>query len=182
MSVTTVARRYAEAIADVAIARNQVEQIDTELNVFQQMMKASRELHDVFASPILSTEQKRQVLEALLARTKPSQTTANLLRTMLKNYRLHLVEAVYEQYRREINERQGVTIAEVTTAAPLAATEQEVLGRHLRDLTGKQVQLQFKTDPEMIGGIITRIGSVDYDGSIRTQLQAVKQKLKTGDR
>lgn len=182
MSVTTVARRYAEAIADVAVASNEVERTDAELSAFNQMMKTSRELHDVFASPIISNDQKSRVLEAVIERTQPSRTTANLLRAMLKNYRLHLIDAVYEQYRREINERKGVAIAEVTTAAPLAATEQEMLSRRLQELTGKQVQLQFKTDPEIIGGVITRIGSVDYDGSIRTQLQAVKQRLKTGDR
>jgi F-type H+-transporting ATPase subunit delta len=182
MSVTTVARRYAEAVADVALAQNHVEQIDTELNTFNHMMKASRELYEVFASPIISADQKSRVLEALLERTNPSQIMANLLRTMLKNYRLHLVDAVYEQYKREINERKGVALAEVTTAAPLAATEQELLSRRLQELTGKPMQLQFKTDPEIIGGIITRIGSVAYDGSIRTQLQTVKQKLKTGDR
>jgi F-type H+-transporting ATPase subunit delta len=182
MSVTTVARRYAEAVADVAIARNQADQVDAELNHFTQMMQASRELHDVFASPIISSDQKSRVLEAIVGRTQPSPMTANLLRTMLKNYRLHLLDAVYEQYRREINDRKGVAIADVTTAAPLAASEQDLLSRRLRELTGKQVHLQFKIDPAIIGGIITRIGSVDYDGSIRTQLQAVKQRLKTGDR
>lgn len=182
MSVTTVARRYAEAVADVAVARQQVDQIDGELNAFAQMLKTSRELYEVFASPILSSDQKSRVLEALLERAKPSPATANLLRAMLKNYRLHLLGAVYEQYRREINERQGIAIAEVTTAAPLAATEQELLRRQLQEVAGKQVQLQFKTDPEIIGGIITRIGSVAYDGSIRTQLQTIKQRLKTGDR
>ena len=182
MSVTTVARRYAEAVADVALARNQVEQIDTELSGFTQMMRESRELHEVFASPVITSDQKTQVLEAIVGRTQPSPMTANLLRTMLKNYRLHLLEAVYQQYRRVINDRKGVAIADVTTAAPLAAPEQELLSRRLQQMTGKQVQLQFKVDPEIIGGVITRIGSVDYDGSIRTQLRAVKQKLKTGDR
>ena len=94
MSVATVARRYAEAMVDVAIAHNEVESIDTELRVFAEMMKASRELHDVFASPIVSHTDKLRLLEALIARLNTGQMTANLLRTMLKHYRLHYVAEV----------------------------------------------------------------------------------------
>ena len=111
MSVIAIARRYAEALADVATARNQVEQIDNELSVFADMLKASPELHDMFASPIVSLTDKLKVLEALIARTKAGQMTANLLRTMLSHYRLHHLAEVYEQFRREINERAGLIAA-----------------------------------------------------------------------
>lgn len=182
MSITTIARRYAEAVADVAVAQNQVEQIDAELKTFVQMMKSSRELHDVFASPVLSNEQKSKVLAALIERAKPSQAIANLLKVMLHNYRLHNLDAVYEQFKREISERQGLLAAEVITAQTLSVEEQNVLRGRLQELTGKQVQVQFKTDATLIGGVITKIGSVEYDGSIRTQLETVKQKLKSGER
>jgi F-type H+-transporting ATPase subunit delta len=182
MSVTTIARRYAEAAADVAIAKNQVEQIDAELNAFATLMKSNRELYEVFASPVLSNEQKGKVLKALVERTKPSQTTANLLKVMLANYRLHILDAVYQQFKRQINERKGLVNVEVTTAQDLNADEQDILNRRLQELTGKQVQIHFKTDAALIGGVVTKIGSVEYDGSIRTQLEAVKQKLKSGER
>ncbi|MBI3651298.1 MAG: ATP synthase F1 subunit delta [Acidobacteria bacterium] len=182
MSITTIARRYAEAVADVAMANQQVEQIDAELNAFAQMMKSSRELYEVFASPVLSNEQKSKVLTALVERAKPSKTTANLLKVMLTNYRLHLIDAVYQQFKREINERKGLLGVEVITAQTLGASEQDLLSRRLQELTGKQVQIQFKTDATLIGGVVTKIGSIEYDGSIRTQLETVKQKLKSGER
>ena len=182
MSITTIARRYAEAVADVAVAQNQVGQIDLELYAFVQMMKSNRELHDVFASPVVSKEQKSKVLKALVERTKPSQTTANLLKVMLNNYRLHNLDVVYQQFQRQINERKGLLAAEVITAQTLSSNEQNLLNHRLQELTGKQVQIQFKTDSTLIGGVITKIGSVEYDGSIRTQLETVKQKLKSGDR
>lgn len=182
MSVITVARRYAEAMADVAIAHNLVDQIDAELRTFAEMLRASRELHDLFASPVVSRRDKAKVLDAIIARTRPNAMTANLLRTMLQHYRLHYLGAVHERYQREINERRGVVIAEVTTAQPMAATEQEKLSRTLEQMTGKRVQLQFTTDPEIIGGVITRVGSVVYDGSVLTKLQEIKQQLKTGAR
>src|SRR5215468_11371238 len=100
----TVARRYAEALADVAIARNQVDQIDNDVRVFVEMMANSRELYDLFASPVISQKDKSKVLEAIIGRARPGQLTANLLRTLLRHYRLHNIAAVYERFRREINE------------------------------------------------------------------------------
>jgi F-type H+-transporting ATPase subunit delta len=182
MSATTVARRYAEAMADVAIAHNIVDQVDAELRVFAGMMRESRELADVFASPVLPQADKGRVLEALIARARPGTFTANLLRAMLNNGRLPLIPDVYEQYRRLINERRGVVVAEVTTAQPLNAQEQAQLSQRLQAMTGKQVEFQFKTDAALIGGVITRIGSVVYDGSVRTQLQEIEQRLKAGSR
>jgi F-type H+-transporting ATPase subunit delta len=181
MSVIAVARRYAEALADVATARNKVEQIDNDVRVFAEMMKASRELHEMFASPIVSRTDKLRVLEALIARVRPDPMTANLLRTMLSHYRLHYLAEVYEQFRRELNERKGLIIAEVTTAAAVGRSEQEKLGRTLEQMTGKRVEFKFKTDPALSGGVVTRIGTVVYDGSVRTQHQENKEHMKQGD-
>lgn len=181
MSVVTVARRYAEAMVDVAISRNEVESIDNDLRVFAETMKASRELYDVFASPIVSKSDKLSLLNALIARLNTGQMTANLLRTMLTHYRLHYVAEVYEQFRRKMNERKGLIVAEVATAVQVGASEQAKLGRTLEQMTGKRVEFKFNTDPSLIGGVVTRIGSVVYDGSVRTQLQAIKERLKRGE-
>ena len=180
MSIVAIARRYAEALADVAIAHNQVEQMDAEVGAFAQMIRDSRELHDVFASPVVSQEQKRSVLDAIIERTAVSVMIANLLRTMLSHYRLHDLTEVHEQFRRAINRRRGIALAEVTTAAPASQEAQDRLTLKLQELVGKKVQVQFKTDPALIGGAVTRLESVVYDGSIRTQLQTVKQRLKEG--
>jgi F-type H+-transporting ATPase subunit delta len=182
MSATTIARRYAEAMADVAIAHNVVDQIDSELRTFAEMLRQSRELADVFASPVLPHQDKGNVLEAIIARARPGDYTANLLRTMLTHHRLPLISEVYEQYRRIINERRGVVIAEVTTAQPLTPQEQAQLSQRLQAITGKHIEFQFKTEAALIGGVVTRIGSVVYDGSVRTQLQEIHQQLKSGTR
>jgi len=182
MSVTRIARRYAEALADAALARNQAEPVDADLRAFAEIMRASRELYELFRSPVVSQRDKGKVLDAIINRARPGQMTANLLRAMLINNRLHYVSEVYEKFRRIINERAGIVVAEVTTAQAIGPAEQASLGRRLQEMTGKQVQFQFKTDPSLIGGVVTRIGSVVYDGSVRTQLQEIKQQLKTGDR
>lgn len=180
MSENVVARRYAEALADVAIAHNQTEKMGEEVGAFAEMMKTNRELYEVFRSPIISQDDKGRVLNAIIAQTRPGPMTANLMRLLLSHHRLHNLEAVYEQFRREINQRKGIVLAEVTTAEALAAPDKEALTRRIQEMTGKQVELQFKTDASLIGGTITRIGSVVYDGSIRTQLKGIKQRLKEG--
>ena len=180
MSVTAVARRYAEAMADSAIARGQLDKVQEELKVFADLISGNRELRETYASPIVSMADKTRVLDAILDRTKPSELTSNLLRLMLKHYRLHHLDVVYRQFEREVNKRKGIVIAEVTTAAPVGSGEQDQLRGRLAQLVGKQVQIQFKTDPSLIGGAVTRIESVVYDGSIRTQLQEIKQRLKEG--
>jgi len=180
MSVTAISRRYAEALADVAFDRNLVEQAERDLGGFAQLVGANRELYDVFASPVVSQPDKRRVLDALIDRARPDRMVANLLRVMLDHYRLHHVEAVYEQFRRDVNERRGVVAAEVVTAQAVGPAERDALSRKLEEMTGKRVELQFKTDASLIGGVVTRLGSVVYDGSIRTQLQGIKERLKQG--
>ncbi|HEY3136094.1 MAG TPA: ATP synthase F1 subunit delta [Blastocatellia bacterium] len=198
MSVIAVARRYAEALADVAEKHDQVEQIDANLRLFSGMIESSRELRETLASPIISLRDKRRVVDALIDRVLPDHKTttlkeseagrvraetltANLLRTMLSHYRLHHLPEVYEQYQREMNKRKGLIIAEVITAAEVGSAEQKKLGRTLEKRTGKKVEFKFKTDPSLVGGLVTRVGSVVYDGSVRTQLQEIKQRLKRGE-
>jgi F-type H+-transporting ATPase subunit delta len=86
-----------------------------------------------------------------------------------------------EQFRRVINERQGLIVAEVTTAAEVGHDDQQRLGRTLERMTGKRVEFKFKTDPALIGGVVTRIESVVYDGSVRTQLREIKERMKQGE-
>jgi F-type H+-transporting ATPase subunit delta len=179
MSATAVARRYAEAMADVAFERNIVEQTEDQLRWFAETSKASSELRNLFASPVVSQSDKGKVLEALIARAGTGELTANLLRALLKNYRLQHVQEVHEQFNRIVNERRGAVVAKVTAAAPLSPAELERLGLKLKQLTGKQIEFEVVIDPSLIGGAIARVGSVVYDGSVRTQLLDIQQRLKS---
>lgn len=182
MSLIGIARRYAAPLADVALAHNKADELDAELGVFAEMIGNNAELYELFASPVIPQVSKREVLDAIIKRAGPGELTANLLRTLLRNYRLQYVGAVHQEFRREMNLRKGIVVARVATAAPVGTSEQESLSRTLHQMTGKQVQLEFKTDPSLIGGVVTRVGSMVYDGSVRTQLQEIEQRLKLGDR
>jgi F-type H+-transporting ATPase subunit delta len=181
MSALAVARRYAEALADVAIANSQAEVVAQELGELSVLFKAGSELNALFANPVISQADKRRVLDVIIERTRPTRTTVNLLKLLLHHYRLHNLDVLKEQYREELNKREGIVRAEVTTAGPIDAAEQQKLKQQLQNLTGKSIQLEFKTDPALIGGAVTRVGSVVYDGSIRTQLDTIKNRLKAGE-
>ena len=177
MSVIAVARRYAEALADVATEHNQVDQVLQEVKQFVELYQASPELSSFIPNSGVSQSDKLKVVNAIIARTRPSDATANLLRLLLRHYRLESISVVYQEFQREINRRRGVVPAEITTASLVGTAEREMMVGRLQAVTGKRVQASFIVDPALIGGAITRIGSVVYDGSIRTQLETIKQKM-----
>lgn len=177
MSVQTVARRYATALADVVIARGEAQEVQRELTVWEEMMRSNEQLTEVFRNPTIPYEQKRKVLNALIARARVRPTTANFLQVLLQNQRLADLSEVNKRFAQVLDERSGVVSAQVTTARPVPQSAQENLLTKLTALTGKNVRLSFTTDEELIGGIVTRIGSTIYDGSVRNQLQQVKERL-----
>ncbi|MCA1555802.1 MAG: ATP synthase F1 subunit delta, partial [Acidobacteria bacterium] len=104
-------------------------------------------------------------------------TTANFLQVLLQNHRLSELNEINKKFALQLDERSGVVSAQVTTARAVPEATKETLSAQLGTLTGKKVRLQFSVDEELIGGIVTRIGSTVYDGSVRTQLQQIKQKM-----
>ena len=176
-SPTQIARRYAEALADAAEAQDMLAQTGEELRAFAGMVAESDDLRHVLASPAVGAEDKAAVLEAIIARARPTTLVANFLRVLLRNTRLHYVEAVERAFAEEVDRRTGVVMAEVTTARPLADAERDVLSARLTSMTGKKVKLTFSTDEALIGGVVTRIGSRIYDGSIRARLDRIREQM-----
>jgi F-type H+-transporting ATPase subunit delta len=177
MTGTTIANRYARALADVVVERNEISEVTKELINFERMMSENPQLRDVFASPVIAAERKRAVLHELLARIGPRQTTANFLRVLLDKSRLHDLDQMLNALSRELDVRMNVVSAEVTTAREIGQQEKAALQSQLKAATGKEVRLQFRTDPAIIGGVVARIGSLVYDGSIKNQLAQMKRRL-----
>ena len=155
MSVQAVARRYASALADVVLARNEAREVQTELTIWDEMLQSNPNLGEVFANPTVALDQKRAVLNRLITE----------------------LGEINRKFAQVLDERAGVVAATVTTARPVPEGAHERLRTTLLSLTGKQVRIDFVTDPELIGGVVTRIGSTVYDGSVRNQLQQVKEKM-----
>lgn len=180
MSIETVARRYASALADVVVAHNTADTVRSEVAAFASMMSENAELSLVFANPSIPHASKERVLEEIIARAKPSQTTANFLRVLLRNSRLSEIDVIKEKFDAELEARSGIVPAEVISAAELPADERAEFERSLEKLTGKKVKIDFAVDSGLIGGVVTRIGSTVYDGSVKTKLENLRQQLISG--
>lgn len=177
MSLQTVARRYAAALADVAIERKEERQVQNELDQWATMVETYPQLKEVFANPTVAYDQKQKVLEELISRTRVRETTASFLRVLLKNQRLSQLREVAARFGHVLDERAGVVAADVTTARPLPEELRNSLHETLTAATGRTVRLSFATDEAIIGGLVARIGSTIFDGSVQNHLERLAAGL-----
>jgi F-type H+-transporting ATPase subunit delta len=177
LSSQTVARRYALALADVAVDRGEAREIQAEVDYWASMIEATPQLREVFGNPTIPYDQKRKVLEQLISRTHPRDTTADFLRVLLKNQRLSQLGDVTERLAQVLDERAGVVAAHVTTARPVPEELRVALHDSLASSTGQKVRLSFSTDETIIGGLVARIGSTVFDGSVQNHLERLAADL-----
>jgi F-type H+-transporting ATPase subunit delta len=177
VSSQTVARRYASALADVIIEHGEQVQVQEELAAWEEMIIGNRLLLEAFSNPTVAYQQKEKVLGELISRTKVRPTTANFLRILLKNQRLAELPQVNAKLAQILDDRSGVASAQVTSARPVSDAIQASLAEKLGQMTGKRIRLSFETDETLLGGIVTRIGSTIYDGSVRNQLRRLGEEL-----
>jgi len=177
MSVQMVARRYASALADVALERGEAHEVQGELQAWADLLESNPNLQEVFRNPTIALDKKRALLNKLIERTKPRPTTTNFLKVLLQNQRVTEIAEINRRFTEILDQRAGMIAAVVTTARPVPANSQDSLRATLTELTQKKVRVDFEQDPELIGGLVTRIGSTVYDGSVRNQLQLIKEKM-----
>lgn len=177
MSNETVGRRYATALADVVLKSGQSDKVKGELRSWQELIEGNPDLHTAFANPSIAASKKEGVLEGLLGKTKPSKTTSNFLRVLLRNGRLTDLADINSRFDTVLEERSGAVTGDVISAHPLTESDRSELVANLEKLTGKKVKLNFGIDKDLIGGVVARIGSTVYDGSVRTQLEHLREKL-----
>jgi F-type H+-transporting ATPase subunit delta len=172
-----VANRYARALADVVAPSGDYRKILQELQDFETAYRESGELREIFDSPAVALPQKMKVLEAIGQRLGILPVTLIFLRVLLANYRLPLLEEVVQAYRKIANDRMGVVQVTISSASDLSEAEREALASRFRELTRKQVELEFRIDSELLGGILAQIGSMVYDGSVRGNLARIREQL-----
>lgn len=177
MSVQMIARRYASALADVILQRGEAKEVQHELQQWEELLQTNAALQEVFRNPTIALDQKRAVLNKLIDRVKPRPTTTNFLKVLLQNHRLTELPEINRKLVGILDERAGMVAAIVTTARPVPDNIQRSLEQRLTTLTQKKVRLNFEQDPDLIGGLVTRIGSTVYDGSVRNQLQLFKERM-----
>jgi len=171
------ATRYARALFDVALKESDPVQIERDLASFAGLMSSNAELAGALTNPAIPASAKRKIADTLAGRLNVATPARKLLLLLADRDRLAVVPDLLDVYRARLMEHQQVVRAEVTTAAPLAPERAEQLQKKLADITGRKVEMTTSVDPSIIGGMVTRIGSTVYDGSLATQLVKLKEKL-----
>jgi F-type H+-transporting ATPase subunit delta len=177
MSVKTSATRYAKALLHVAIEESDPSTIEQDLASVVRAMAESAELRRALTSPGIPQQIRVNVTVALTSRIGVQPPVAKLLKMLADRGRLDLVPTMAEVYTERLLAHRNIVRAAVTSAVPLTPEKKLRLESGLSDMTGKRVQVETAVDPSIIGGVVTRIGSTVYDGSIRTQLAKMRQQL-----
>ena len=177
MSLRTSANRYAKALFDVALEEKaDLAQVDRDLDAVVAMMQASPELAAA-SNRGLSDAARKSMLEAVAKAMSLTTPVTKLLVLLAQDRKLTYVPELAAAFRERLLAHQNIVRAEVTSAAPLSPEKTKALAESLSQVTGKTVELSVSVDPELLGGVVAKIGSTVYDGSVRTQLQQMRQEL-----
>jgi len=176
----SISRRYAKALLAIGVEQRDFEKLGTELAKFAALMK-NQDLNETLENPSYPLSKRKAVLEALIQRVGASKTMRNFLLLLLDRGRTGYIPSISREYQVMADDHAGRIRAEVATATPLDPASVTRLKTALEKKTGKKVILEQKTDAELIAGTVTTIGSMVYDGSIRTRLQQMRQTLVEGE-
>lgn len=170
--------RYARAFA--AVVEDQklnVVAAQGQLNDFADLLEESAELREVLQNPSIAEQQKLRVLDAIAEKLGLSKAVRNLIAVVTHHQRLHEWKGITAAYAALADEDTGVAEAEIVSARPLDEANRRLLEDQVSKLTGLKVQATYSEDASLLGGAVVRVGSTVYDGSIRAQLEQLKQKL-----
>ena len=178
MTNKTAATRYARALLDVGVKENaDLEQVEQELAQFVDLFKQNPLLEKVLLNPAVPVPRKRAAMAELVARAKPAGIVGKMLTLLADRDRLVLLPDLVASYRERLLDYRKIVRAEVTTAAPLGGDRAKALESSLARVTGRSVVLDTRVDASIIGGVVARVGSLVFDGSVTRQLERMKQQL-----
>jgi F-type H+-transporting ATPase subunit delta len=173
----SVARRYARALFGIGVDAGKFEALGREIDDFASLLEQSAELRQALENPVFGPAEKRKVLESLLPRVAPTPEVQRFVLLLLERRRIVLLPAIARAYRDMTDAHLGRVRAKVISAEPLAGPVLDRVRRSLEQRTGKQVIVETAVDPELIGGVVARVGDLVLDGSVRTQLEDLRTKL-----
>jgi len=179
MTNRTAATRYARALLDVAVKEKaDLEQVERELASVVSLFTEHKVLSQVLLNPVVPVPRKRAAMDALTARGRLLPMVAKLLGLLAERDRLVLLPDLLAAYRDRLLDYRNVVRVEVTTTSPLAPEQFKAIEANLARASGRAVALSANVDPSIIGGVVTRIGSTVYDGSVTRQLERMKERLR----
>jgi F-type H+-transporting ATPase subunit delta len=176
-----VSKRYAKALLSLGREDGNYEAYGENLQEFSSFCELNGEFADVITNQVFSIEDRREILKAVLEKSAFSVMMRNFLYLLLDKNRIGAIQEIAEHYERLTDDISNIARAEIVTTRPLKTEEQNRLEKVLGDLTSKNVRVEVKEDKGLIGGIIVKIGDLVLDGSIRAQLEGLKESLKRGE-
>ena len=176
--VSGVAGRYATALFELALEQRSVDAVKSDLDRFATLVDENPELARLVRSPVFGADEQTKALTAVLAGANIGGLTANFLRLVASNRRLFSIGAIIKSFRLLVARHKGEVTAEVTVAEKLDDKHLGALKSALKNVTGKDVDLDVKVDPSIIGGLIVKLGSRMVDTSLKTKLNAIKHAMK----
>ena len=171
-----VARRYASALYQEADHNGVVDDVDADVELLRTSLDDNRELSRFFESPVIPNDKKEAVIQSLLS-DKVAPLTLNFLRLLVRKDREKVVATVLDQYHDLRDEQRGIIDVHARAAQPLSEADREALTDTLETKTGKSVRLHVREEPDLIGGIIIRIGDHVFDGSVRNKLASLRERM-----
>jgi F-type H+-transporting ATPase subunit delta len=176
--MASVASTYARAFADVALdKRLDGEETVAELRAIADLLAKSAELRQVWENPAIPAEQKHSLLNVIAKRDGISTAARNLVAVVIDHRRIRLLPRIVEQVEKELDARLGLAEAEILSVRELGDAEKRALEAQLGKVTGKKIRARYDRDASLLGGAVIRVGSTIYDGSVKGQLERIKEAI-----
>ena len=181
MKKLTVARRYAKALLIIGKEDGQAETYREELDAFSGLIASEKELEQAITNPLYDALSRKKVLLAIIDKVDISKVMESFLLLLFDKGRIGFLSDINEFYQKMADELKGIARASLVSATEISSETVEKIRATLSEKTGKDIILDVEEDPGLIGGIVTRIGDLVLDGSIKTQLLNMRESLKRGE-
>jgi F-type H+-transporting ATPase subunit delta len=181
--MASVVGTYARAFADVVMtAKNQIDPARAlvELHSIEALLKESDQLRRVLENPSIPGDRNRAVLDAVTGRLGTTRQVRNFVAVLTDNRRLPVFSEIVKHVEQELDNRQGFAEAQVSAARQLSDPEKQMLEAEIEKLTGKKVRAKYEQDATLLGGAVVQVGSTIYDGSVKGQLERIREQLVEG--
>jgi F-type H+-transporting ATPase subunit delta len=178
--MASVVGTYARAFAEVVMKKSNLldpERMLRELYGIEALLRDSDQLRRVLENPSISGDSKRAVLDAITARLGTTRQVRNFVAVLTDHRRLPLFSEILKQLEQELNDRQGLADARVSSARQLSDAEKKMLEVEITRMTGKKVRARYELDVTLLGGAVVQVGSTIYDGSVKGQLERIQEQL-----
>ena len=176
--MASVAGRYAAALFEIAKDEKQLAQVEADVVAFQGLLDESADLRRLVRSPVISAEDQARAIGAVLAKAGASPLTANFFKLIARNRRLFAAGDMLKNFRALAARERGEVTADVASAHALSPEQMNALKDVLRIQVGKDVQIDTRVDPNLLGGLVVKVGSRMIDSSLRTKLNNLKVAMK----